>query len=93
MKMESMIADSPRDGALFARCTGLIRLTLDAEIHDVVATDGTVIDDDIPGPQGNGIPLLDFKTRFLFAGSCCFWSRSIDFHRRGHDGAEMSGLC
>ena len=27
------------------------------EIHDVVSADSTVVDDDVPRPQGNGIPL------------------------------------
>jgi hypothetical protein len=28
------------------------------EIHDVISADGAVVDDDIPGPECNGVPLL-----------------------------------
>lgn len=31
---------------------------VNTKIHDVVATDGTVVDDDIPSPKSNGVPLL-----------------------------------
>jgi hypothetical protein len=27
------------------------------EIHDVVTADGAVINDDVPGPEGYGVPL------------------------------------
>lgn len=40
----------------------MVGLTLDAEIHDVVSADSTVVDDDVPRPQGNGIPLLDLES-------------------------------
>ena len=29
------------------------------EIHDMITADGTVLDDDVPRPEGNGAPLLD----------------------------------
>ena len=29
------------------------------EVHDVITTDGTVVDDDIPCPQGNSVPLAE----------------------------------
>ena len=29
------------------------------QIHDVISTDGTVINNDIPGPQRNCVPLYD----------------------------------
>ncbi len=41
------VADSPGNGAFFARCRSLVRLALDAEIHDVVSANGTVVDDDV----------------------------------------------
>jgi len=50
MKVESVITDAPGDGTLLTDGTGLVRLTLDAEVHDVVTADGTVLDDDIPRP-------------------------------------------
>ena len=39
----------------------LVGLALDAEVHDVVATDGAVVHHDVPGPQSHGVPLLDLK--------------------------------
>ena len=44
---QTHVADSPGNGALFARRRGLVRLAFDAEIHDVVPTNGTVVDDDV----------------------------------------------
>lgn len=31
------------------------------EIHDVVSADGAIVDNNIPGPQSNGIPLDVFR--------------------------------
>ena len=39
----------------------LVGLALDAEVHDVVATDGAVVHHDVPGPQRHGIPLLHLE--------------------------------
>jgi len=44
----------------------LVGLALDAEVHDVVTANGAVVDDDIPSPESNGVPLLDLET-FLVA--------------------------
>lgn len=52
-----MIADTPCDGAFFGGGGGLVGLTFDAEVHDVVTADGAVVDDDIPGPECDGVPL------------------------------------
>ena len=51
------VADTPGDGALFTRCRCLICLALDAEVHDVVSADGAVVDDDVPSPQSDRVPL------------------------------------
>lgn len=48
MKVESVIAGAPGDGTFGAAVARLIRLALNAGIHDMIATDGTVIDDYIP---------------------------------------------
>jgi len=61
VEVEGMIADPPSNSAFFARRRSLVGLTFDAEIHDVISADGTVVDDDVPGPQGHGIPLLHFE--------------------------------
>jgi hypothetical protein len=62
---QTYIADSPRHGALFAGGGRLVGLTLDAQVHDVVPADGTVIDYNVPGPEGDGVPLLDFEAGLL----------------------------
>ena len=32
-------------------------MAFDAEIHDVVSADGAVVDDNVPRPERNGVPL------------------------------------
>ena len=43
----------PRDRALFAGGRCLMRLALNAKIHDVIAANGAVVNHDVPGPQRN----------------------------------------
>lgn len=62
MEMEGVITHAPSHSALFTRSRGLIGLTLDAEIHDVIPTDGAVVHHDIPGPQGHGIPFFHLES-------------------------------
>lgn len=62
-----MVADAPSDCALLARSGGLVGLTLDAKVHDVVAADGAVVNDDVPSPESNGVPLLDLEALLAFA--------------------------
>ena len=35
----------------------MVGLAVDAQVHDVVAADGAVVDDDVPGPERDGVPL------------------------------------
>jgi len=62
MEMERMVANTPGDRALFRRRRCLVSLAFYAKVHNVVAADGAVIDNNIPSPQSHGIPLLDFKS-------------------------------
>jgi hypothetical protein len=57
LAVRTYIADAPCDGALFAGGRGLVCLALDAQVHDVVTADGAVVDDNVPGPQRDGVPL------------------------------------
>lgn len=57
VEVKSMVTDSPRNGALFRSSRRLVGLTLYAKIHNVVPADGTVINHNIPGPEGYCIPL------------------------------------
>lgn len=61
MEVECMVADTPGHSAFFAGSRCLVRLTFDAQIHNVITADGTVIDHDIPSPKGYSVPLLDLK--------------------------------
>jgi hypothetical protein len=58
VEVESVIADTPRDGAFFGGGGRLVGLAFDAQVHDVVTADGTVVDDDIPGPECDRVPLM-----------------------------------
>ena len=75
MKVERVIAVSPGDSALLLETGGLIRLTLDAQIHDVIATNGAVVDLNVPCPESDGTPVLDFETLLHRLAS-----RLLDFH-------------
>ena len=61
------IADTPGDSALLARGTGLVGLTVNAQVHDVVAADGAVVDHDVPRPESDGVPL----------SPCCQYTESL----------------
>ena len=63
MEVECVVADAPGDGALLV--TRLIRLALDARIHDVVPANRTVVYVDVPGPQCNCVPFFHFKNLLL----------------------------
>lgn len=55
---QAYIADTPSHRALLARGRSLVGLAVDAQVHDVVATDGAVVNHDVPGPERHGVPLL-----------------------------------
>lgn len=55
--MGTHIADAPGDSALLTRGRRLVGLALDAEIHDVVTANSAVVDNDIPRPESDSIPL------------------------------------
>jgi len=52
------VAYPPSDSALLRRGRSLIGLAVNAQIHNVVAADGAVVDDDVPRPERNCIPLI-----------------------------------
>ena len=55
--LQTYITDTPGDCALLVGCGTLICLTFDAQVHDVISTDGAVVNDNIPSPKSNGVPL------------------------------------
>lgn len=64
-----MITGSPGDRAVGGGGSGgglgSISLTLDAHVHDVVTTDGTVVHLNVPGPHGHCVPLFNLKVWLL----------------------------
>ena len=61
MEVEGMIAHAPSLVALFLRVCHLVRLAVHTGLHNMVSADGTVVNVNVPGPQGDGIPFFDFK--------------------------------
>ena len=61
MEVECVVTHSPGHCALLTGGTGLVGLTLDAEVHDVVPADGAVVHHNVPSPKSNGVPFLYFK--------------------------------
>lgn len=51
------IARAPSHGTIFLTCGVRIGLTFNAQVHNVIAANGTVIYLNVPRPQGDGIPL------------------------------------
>jgi hypothetical protein len=54
---DTHVADPPGDGALLAGGGGLVGLALYAQLHNMVPADGAVVNDDVPGPERDGVPL------------------------------------
>ena len=61
MEVECVVTHPPCDCALFASGRGLVGLTLDAQVHDVIPANGAVVHNDVPGPQGHGVPFLHLE--------------------------------
>ena len=54
---DTHIADTPRDCALFTCGCCLVGLAVDAQVHNVVTANGAVVDNDIPCPESDSVPL------------------------------------
>ena len=44
-----------------AGVAGLICLTFDTKIHDVITTNSAIINYNVPGPKSDSIPFFDFE--------------------------------
>eukprot|EP00002_Diphylleia_rotans_P020760 TRINITY_DN4032_c0_g2_i2.p2 TRINITY_DN4032_c0_g2~~TRINITY_DN4032_c0_g2_i2.p2 ORF type:complete len:111 (+),score=19.32 TRINITY_DN4032_c0_g2_i2:402-734(+) len=86
MEMEGVIANAPSNGAIFTRWCILICLAFNTKIHNVVAADGTVVDNNVPCPETNGIPLFDFK-------AFCLFLRDLSTRAGGADLHAIAVLC
>ena len=61
MEVEGMVALTPGRRAVSLAFRHLRSLAVDAGLHDVVLANGTVINMDIPSPESDSIPFLDFE--------------------------------
>jgi len=62
VEVKSVIARAPCDRAIFGGDHQLLfRLTFDAQVHDVITADGTVVHDNVPRPQRDSVPLLHLE--------------------------------
>lgn len=61
VEMERMITNAPGNGTFLTGGRCLIGLTFDAQVHDVITTNGTVVHHNVPGPQSDGAPFLNLK--------------------------------
>lgn len=68
MPCPTYVADTPGNSALLARSGSLVSLALDAQVHDVVPANGTVVDNNVPRPQCDGVP-LQLGQRFVRASN------------------------
>lgn len=66
VKVKGVIADAPGDGALLVGGRLLIRLALDAQIHNVIAANGAIVDDNVPRPECDGAPLFQLELLLRF---------------------------
>lgn len=69
VKMESVVAGAPGYCTFLVSGAGLISLTFNTKIHDMISANCAIIDDYIPSPEGYGVPLLDYES-FLLGRGC-----------------------
>ena len=83
VEVERMITHTPSHRAFLTGGGRLVRLALDAQIHDVISANRTVVHHDVPGPQGYRVPLLDLEPLPLTsaaAGRRCLELFLVDIH-------------
>lgn len=62
VEMKGMITSAPGHGALGIVICRLIGLALNAGIHNMIATNGAVVNDNVPRPESDCNPFLHLKT-------------------------------
>ena len=67
---------------IFLKYFNLIILT-----HDMIAANGTIVDDNVPGPEGDRVPLLNLEAFLLARGG-----GAVNFHVRCHSKRKQKGL-
>lgn len=61
MKVKGVIARTPRYRTVVHIGAAVVRLTLDAEVHYMVAADGAAVDDEVPRPEADCVPPLHLE--------------------------------
>ena len=59
-----MVADAPSLITLLLRIGDLVCLAVNAGLHNMVSADSTVVDMNVPGPEGDGRPFFHFESFF-----------------------------
>ena len=62
MEMEGVIAGTPGCRAVGLTFSDLRGLAINTGLHDVVLADGAVVYMDVPSPECDGVPFLDFES-------------------------------
>lgn len=70
MEMERVVAHSPRNRTFLSTGASNVGLAINADIHNVVLANRTVVYDNIPRPERHSVPLFDFKSWLVFFGRC-----------------------
>jgi len=98
VEVERVVADTPGDCAFFRCGRSLVSLAVDAKVHDVVAANGAVVDDDVPRPEGDRIPLFHLKPLLVAQSSTAptglrgLWLRCTR-RRIGHFDVRHLSVC
>ena len=62
MEMEGVIAGTPGCRAVGLTFSDLRGLAINTGLHDVVLADGAVVYMDVPSPECDSVPFLDFES-------------------------------
>jgi hypothetical protein len=76
MKVKCMITHSPSYSTFFWGCWCLVCLTFYTQVHYMISANGTIVNNDIPSPQRDGVPFLYFEP-FLFHFTSTRWRRHL----------------
>ena len=88
VEVEGMVTNPPSNSTLLTRSTRLVRLALDAEVHNMVPADGAIIHNNIPGPESDGVPLLDLKSLGLLGRGRTCRARALTYGNHRHVGVQ-----
>jgi hypothetical protein len=73
MLSKTYVADAPGYCAFLASSGGLVGLAFNAEVHDVVTANGAVVNNDIPCPESDRVPLSNVSFTFHMLPAVVWW--------------------